>query len=85
MSRTRSAIPHSWSLSSWPPEVWPHSTHKARYTVRSHKSELMAAGVLSRVGREIVVLGDRYGRWLEKQTANVPGYECPANRERGAA
>jgi len=81
MSRTRSVIPHSWNISSWPADVWPGSASRANYVIRSNKSELIHAGVLSRVGRDLIVMGDRYTRWLEKKAANVPGYECPANRD----
>lgn len=75
-----SSLPHSWAIETWPTDVWPHSAGRARYVVRANRISLIEAGALSRVGREMVVLGDRYSRWLEKNTANVPGYECHANR-----
>lgn len=71
--------PHSWDLEHWPPHVYPHSENRARYLLRANRDELIAAGVLSRVGREIIVIGERYSRWLEKNTVNVPGFVCPAN------
>jgi hypothetical protein len=43
---------------------------------------LHASGVLSRVGREIVIQGARYSRWLERQSSRVPGFECAANASR---
>jgi hypothetical protein len=49
--------------------------------LRVHRHELLAAGALSRIGREIIVLGERYCRWLEKHTADVPGYQTPMDRE----
>jgi hypothetical protein len=49
--------------------------------VRAHKDELLAAGALTRVGREIIVLGARYTRWLEAQATKVPGFEVAANRK----
>lgn len=83
MSRTQgsSLAPHSWDLEHWPTEVWPHKESRARYVIRSNRDELIAAGALTRVGREIVVLGGKYTRWLEKRAAHVPGYEIAANRE----
>lgn len=74
--------PHSWDLEHWPPTVYPHSEGRARWILRAHRNELMAAGALVRVGRELVVLGDRFTRWLQMQAANVPGYESNANTER---
>lgn len=81
MTRTRTALPHSWSISNWPADVWPGNASRAAYVIRSNKDELMREGALSRVGRELIVFGARYSRFLEKKSANVPGYECPANRE----
>ena len=40
---------------------------------------------MCRVGRELVIIGAKYHRWLEKRCADVPGYECPANNNREAA
>lgn len=73
-------IPHSWSIGTWPTDVYPHDPERARYLVRANRNDLVAAGVLARVGREIVVLGQRYARWLERQSGAVPGFQCPANR-----
>lgn len=78
---TANVAPHSWDIEHWPADVWPHSEGRARYVIRANKDELIAAGCLSRVGREIVVLGAKYTKWLEKQSANVPGYEIAANRQ----
>ena len=72
MSRTE--LPHSWSLNTWPPSIYPHTRERAQYLVRAHSDSLTKAGALSRVGRELVVLGERYGRWLERQASNVPGF-----------
>ena len=83
MSRiARSKIPHSWCLTDWPEDVYPHRLSRARYLVRVHKQELLAQGALCRVGRELVVLGDRYSRRLERQASRVPDFECAANLAR---
>lgn len=79
----RTTVPHSWGIDSWPPDVWPHTPERGRYLVRSNKSDLMHAGALARVGRELVILGDRYRRWLERRARDVPGYPCAANRVSG--
>jgi hypothetical protein len=80
MSRAQSNLPHSWSISSWPSEVWPHTVQKGRYFFRTNKNELIQEGVVARVGREVVFIGDRYHRYLQKRTSRVSGYECAANR-----
>ncbi len=79
------AIPHSWAIQNWPAEVHPGNATKGRYVVRTNRDELMREGALSSVGRELVILGDRYARWLEKRTSAVPGYEIAANRSRPEA
>lgn len=71
--------PHSWDIEHWPAAVYPHTSGRARYLVRSHRDELLVAGALSRVGRELIIIGAKYSRWLEKGASNVPGYVCPAN------
>lgn len=86
-SQTRSVAqpaPHSWDLEHWPESVYPHTTGRARYMLRAHRAELTAAGALSRVGREIIVLGAPYTKWLQSGAANVSGFEVPANRSRMA-
>ena len=77
---TAAEAPHSWDLEHWPQNVYPHGKSRARYLVRAYRDELMTAGALVRVGRELVVIGDRYTRWLQLQAANVPGGVCNANR-----
>ena len=74
--------PHSWDVEHWPPGVFPHSSTKARWLLRCHRSELLNAGAIVRVGRVLVVLGDRYTRWLALQASNVATYESNANRSR---
>lgn len=80
---TASPTPHSWDLEHWPQHVFPHTPNRARYIVRSHRNELLRAGAISRVGRELVIVGARYARWLEQRASHVAGYECAANRNRG--
>jgi hypothetical protein len=42
--------------------------------VRAHKDELLAVGALTRVGRELVILGEGYARFLARQMETVPGF-----------
>lgn len=77
MNRT---IPHSWSVNTWPADVYPHSPARARWLLRAHRDDLLAAKALSRVGREIVVIGRQYTKWLEQRVRAVSDFECPANR-----
>jgi hypothetical protein len=77
--------PHSWSLKNWPPGCYPNTPGKARYILRAYRDELTAAGALVRVGRELVVIGNPYVRWMQKKGAAVHGYDCPANKDRAVA
>jgi hypothetical protein len=78
-------VPHSWDLAHWPASIYPHTEPRARYLIRANRDALMAEGALTRVGRELVVFGKNYDRWLQRQRGEVTGYECPANLKRGAA
>lgn len=81
-SNTATQAPHSWDIEHWPEGVYPHGESRARYMLRAYRDELMTAGALARVGRELVVIGDRYTRWLHARACHVPGFECPANQPR---
>ena len=82
---SNTSIPHSWSLKDWPQDIYPNDSGKARYSVRAHRDELTAAGALVRVGRELVIIGAPYVRWMQKKGAAVHGYECGANKSEAAA
>jgi hypothetical protein len=73
-------LPHSWSLESWPQHVYPHSPGRARYICRAHRNELLAAGALTRVGRDLVVFGAQYQAWLQSQTPRVSDFQIAPNR-----
>jgi hypothetical protein len=84
--KIRSTLPHSWPIELWPAEVFPNSPTRGRYTVRMHRAELEAAGALSRVGRQIVVIGEPYGRWLQSRAPKVSDFAPIApNREHSSA
>ena len=76
------AVPHSWSIADWPSSVYPNDPKRGRYLVREHKAELLASGALVRVGRELVIMGARYSKFLERQASRVPDFECAANAAR---
>jgi hypothetical protein len=51
--------------------------------VREHQHELLKAGAIVRIGRERVVIGEPYVRWMQRQAARVPDYQIAPNaRER---
>jgi hypothetical protein len=76
--------PHSWAIDQWPATVYPHTPSRARYIVRANRDELIAARALSRVGRDLVVLGEGYARWLAKRVAKVEGFDIAPNTVRAA-
>jgi hypothetical protein len=77
-------VPHSWSVPEWPRDVYPHSASRGRYVVRAFRDELVSAGALVRVGRDLVVMGASYSSWLTRQSSNVAGFEIAPNRARDA-
>ena len=77
--------PHSWAIPNWPSHVYPHNSDKGRYLVRSNRTSLVRAGALIRVGRDLVVLGAGYSKWLASQSDRVDGFEIAPNRVLDAA
>lgn len=77
--------PHSWSIETWPPGVYPGSAERARYFVRVHREELFAAGALTRPGRELVIVGARFCKWLESTATRVQEFDNGAARARSVA
>jgi hypothetical protein len=78
------SIPHSWPLDDWPANVYPCKSSKAKYVTRAHRDELVAAGALVRVGRDLVVMGAPYSAWLAKKGDRVAGFELAMNRRDAA-
>lgn len=72
-------IPHSWSVEDWPQIVYPRSSSKGRYILRANRDALVAAGALVRVGRDLVVIGPAYEKWLVKQGGRVAEFEIAPN------
>ncbi len=73
-SGQRPAPVHSWDLSTWPADIWPNDTKRAKWVLRSFRYELIAAGALARGGKGLIVLGRGYSRWLERRAAYVREY-----------
>ena len=82
---TSEKIPHSWACEDWPSSVYPGKPSRGRYIVRAHRDELVAAGALTRIGRDLVVIGSGYSAWLAKQGGRVRGFEIAPNAMREAA
>lgn len=76
---TAQLAPHSWDLEHWPAYVWPHTGARARYVIRMCKRELIASGALCRVGRQLVLLGAGYTRWLQFHGAQAARYDIAPN------
>ena len=74
--------PHSWDLEHWPEHVWPGTPSKAKYTARVFRDELLIAGAVCRIGRQLVFFGSNYTRWLQtrRPKATAAGFDVPANR-----
>lgn len=81
-SRTPTAqpAPHSWAIESWPPHVYPHTAGKGRYLIRCNRTSLREAGAIVRVGRDLVVIGLAYSRWLDGHNNRVDSYTIAPNQ-----
>ena len=82
LKNSAAPAPHSWAIESWPETVYPGTPERGRYLVRIHKQELLAAGALCRPGRELVVIGARFTKWLERKATRVPEFDNGAARTR---
>jgi hypothetical protein len=77
-------LPHSFLLKDWDrfPGIAPGSTARGRKLVAFHRDELVAAGALVRLGRELVIMGGPYAAWLQRRSDRVAGFEIAPNAER---
>lgn len=74
------SAPHSWSVARWPSHVWPGDSTKGRRFVRTYEDQLIAAGALTRMGRDLVVMGGPYTAFMSAQRERVRDFDVPANR-----
>lgn len=80
-----SPAPHSWDIEHWPASVYPHTPSKGRYLVRSNRDSLVQAGALTRVGRDLVIIGAQFSRWLSDQAGRVAKFQIAPNISRDIA
>lgn len=76
----RTRMPHSWSIEDWPADVFPNKPSRGRYLCRAYRDQLLAAGALTRIGRDLVVLGAGYASWLVANTGRVCDFDIAPNR-----
>jgi hypothetical protein len=85
-SQAAQPAPHSWDIEHWPTHVYPHSEGRARWLIRAHKDELILAGAITRVGREFVLFGNEYSKWLQSKKPKVLDFVPNVTaKKRGAA
>jgi hypothetical protein len=77
--------PFSWTQKHWPAGVYPFDGKKARHLLRVHQGTLLKAHALTRIGHELVILGEGYTRWLASNAKRVTDYSVAANRPEHAA
>ena len=54
--------------------------------IRAHKDELILAGAITRVGREFVLFGNEYSKWLQSKKPKVLDFVPNVTaKKRGAA
>ncbi|HTV96620.1 MAG TPA: hypothetical protein VME42_11460 [Steroidobacteraceae bacterium] len=68
-----------WEFATWPADVWPHTSSRARHLVRSHLDDLVAAGAVSRVNRQLIIIGVPYLNWIKKHASDVEDFKLPCN------
>jgi hypothetical protein len=78
------SLPQSWLVKNWPPNIAPGNPVAARAFVRRNRTALIRCGALSRIGKEITVIGVGFAQFLTENMRNVGTWECPANRARKA-
>ena len=81
-------IPPTWGLKNWPPDVFPYDGKRARHVLRIHQRELLEFKALTRIGRELVVLGAGFNAWLASNAKAVTEWTqtgVAANRREHAA
>lgn len=78
-------VPHSWTLTKWPANVFPGTYADARNLLRFFRPELIKAKAITRVGRRIVVMGSAYDAWLKSRAGEVTEWVPPFARNKGKA
>jgi len=78
---TAQSAPHSWAVARWPAHVWPGDSVKGKRFCRTFVDELTKCGALTRMGRDLVVMGGPFTAFMQRQRAAVQDFEIPPNTE----
>lgn len=75
-------VPHTWAVNKWTEiasAVFPGTTEAGKHLVRCNKNDLHKHGALIRIGRELVIVGAAYAKWLvsKQHRDDVTEYEIP--------
>ena len=76
-------VPVAIPVSQWEQHasgLFPWTNTRARRYVWKHANELVEAGALVRLDRELVVMSAQFVLWIMAQTNTVVNYDVPANR-----
>jgi hypothetical protein len=77
--RIANPVPATWRIAQWPADVYPCTPTQGKRLCLAHRDELIKALALARIGRELVVIGSSYMRWLASKADRVAGYEIGPN------
>jgi hypothetical protein len=78
---TIAPLPYSWNYKNWPTDVPPFTAKAARRLVYEHRTELVRAGAITRIGRKMFILGAGYAKFLASGINRVEGFEIAPNRK----
>jgi hypothetical protein len=79
------SLPQSWLVKDWPANIAPGNPVAARAFIRRNRPALIRCGAVTRIGKEITVIGVGFAQFLTENMRNVEGWQCPANKRRGPA
>lgn len=85
MTNKANTVPHDWELATWPQDVYPYDSNRARRLLRANQDELLRCGAVTRPGKHLVIFGAGYVKWLASKTARVAEYNVAPNRPEHAA
>lgn len=83
--RIANPVPATWRIAQWPADVYPGTPTQGKRLCLAHRDELVKTLALTRIGRELVVIGSSYMRWLASKADRVAGYEIGPNAAEHAA
>jgi hypothetical protein len=74
--------PHSWAVKNWPTSVYPGSVSRGRHLVFTYRAQLVECEALTRIGRELVIMGEAYTTWLLSHRDRVVGFKDPPTKKK---